>query len=87
VSWPFTVTSHTDLPGTVSARVHHHGVTDDQPTPTPPTVRDRLTTAGLSGERIEQHLTAGRVRVDGAHVSDLDAPAPEQLSRPVDEDC
>ena len=49
-------------------------VTDDEPTPT--TVRDRLTAAGLSDERIEQHMTAGRVRVEGVLVTDLDAPAP-----------
>jgi hypothetical protein len=39
-------------------------------------VRDRLTAAGLSGERIEQHMTAGRVRADGDLVTDLDTPAP-----------
>jgi hypothetical protein len=49
-------------------------VTDNEPTPT--TVRDRLTAAGLSAERIEQHMTAGRVRVDGEVVADLDIPAP-----------
>ena len=49
-------------------------MTDEKPTPT--TVRDRLTAAGLSAERIEQHMTAGRVRVDGELVTDLDAPAP-----------
>jgi hypothetical protein len=38
-------------------------------------VRDRLTAAGLSDERIEQHMTAGRVRVDGETVTDLDTPA------------
>ena len=54
--------------------LHHHAVTDDEPTPT--TVRDRLTAAGLSDERIEQHMTAGRVRVDGELVTDLDTPAP-----------
>jgi hypothetical protein len=54
--------------------MHEVAVTDDEPTPT--TVRDRLTTAGLSAERIEQHMTAGRVRVDGELVTDLDAPAP-----------
>ena len=63
------MTSRTDQPGTVSARRHHHRVTDE---PTPTTVRDRLTAAGLSDERIEQHMTANRVRVDG----ELDAPAP-----------
>jgi hypothetical protein len=32
--------------------------------------------AGLSDERIEQHRSAGRVRVDGELVTELDAPAP-----------
>ena len=41
-----------------------------------PTVFDRLSAAGLSQERIEQHLMAGRVRVDGELVTDLDRPAP-----------
>jgi hypothetical protein len=50
------------------------GVSDDEQTPT--TVRDRLAGAELSEERIEQHLTAGRLRVDGELVTDLDAPAP-----------
>ena len=68
------MTSRTDPPGTVGARMHDVAVTDDEPTPT--TVRDRLTTAGLSAERIEQHMTAGWVRVDGEVVTDLDAPAP-----------
>jgi len=53
--------------------MHHHVVTDE---PTLTTVRDRLTAAGLSAERIEQHMTAGRVRVDGELVGDLDAPTP-----------
>ena len=74
MSCGLTVTSRADLPGTVGARMHHDGVTDDEPAPT--TVRDRLTAAGLSDERIEQHMTAGRVRVDGELVTDLDAPAP-----------
>jgi hypothetical protein len=39
-------------------------------------LRDRLTMAGLSDERIEQHMTAGRVRVDGELITDLDTPAP-----------
>jgi len=54
--------------------MHEVAVTDDEPTPT--TVRDRLTTVGLSAERIEQHMTAGRVRVDGEVVTDPDTPAP-----------
>ena len=53
--------------------MHHDGVTDDEPAPT--TVRDRLTAAGLSDSRIEQHMTAGRVRVDGELVTDPDRPA------------
>ena len=54
--------------------MHDAAVTDDEPTPT--IVPDLLTAAGLSDERIEQHMTAGRVRVDGKLVTDLDAPAP-----------
>jgi len=54
--------------------MHHHGVTDAEPAPT--TVRNRLTAAGLSAERIEEHMTAGRVRIDGELVTDLDARAP-----------
>jgi len=53
--------------------MHHHDVTDDEPAPT--TVRDRLTAAGLSESRIEQHMTAGRVRVDGELVTDPHQPA------------
>ena len=49
-------------------------MTDDEPAPT--TVCDRLIAAGLSDERIEEHMTAERVRVDGEPVTDLDAPAP-----------
>ena len=44
--------------------------------PTLTTVRDRHTAAGLSAERIEQHMTAGRVRVDGDLVTDLNTLAP-----------
>ena len=58
---------------TVGAPLHDDDVTDDEPALT---VRDRLTAAGLSAERIEQHMTAGRVRVDGEPVTDLDTPAP-----------
>jgi hypothetical protein len=39
-------------------------------------VRDRLTAAGLSESRIVEHMTAGRVRVDGELVTDLGTPAP-----------
>ena len=46
------------------------------PSPATRGVFDRLLTAGLSIERIEQHLTAGRVRVDGELVIDPYAPAP-----------
>jgi len=49
-------------------------VTDERPDV--PTVFDRLVGAGLSQERIEQHLTAGRVRVDGELVADPYRPAP-----------
>ena len=52
-------------------------MTDDQlDWPAPTTVRDRLTAAGLSDERIADHMSAGRVRVDGELVTDLDTPAP-----------
>ena len=70
----FTMTSRTRPTRTVGARLHHHAVTDNQPAPT--TVRDRLTAAGLSDERIAEHMTAGRVRVGGELVTDLDTPAP-----------
>ena len=69
-----TVPCRIDPPGTVGARTHYDGVTDDEPAPT--TVRDRLTAAGLSDERIYEHMTAGLVRVDGELVTDRDAPAP-----------
>lgn len=39
-----------------------------------PTVRDRLTNAGLSPERIAEHLEQGRIRVDNIPVTDLDTP-------------
>jgi hypothetical protein len=54
--------------------MHDDPVTDERPHV--PTVFDRLVAAGLSHERIEQHLTAGRVRVDGELFTDLDRPAP-----------
>jgi hypothetical protein len=54
--------------------MHDDRVTDDEPAPT--TVRDRLTAAGLSDERIADHMSAGRVRVDGELVTDLDTLAP-----------
>jgi hypothetical protein len=49
--------------------MHDDGVTESEPAST--TVRDRLTAAGLSDERIAEHMTAGRVRVDGETVTDL----------------
>jgi hypothetical protein len=45
-------------------------------------VFDRLVGAGLSQERIEQHLTAGRVRVDGERVT-ARAGAPARADRAV----
>jgi hypothetical protein len=42
-----------------------------------PTVRDRMLTAGLTLDRIEEHLRAGRVRVDGQLVTDPYHPAPQ----------
>jgi hypothetical protein len=53
--------------------MHDDPVTDERPEI--PTVFDRLVGAGLSQERIEQHL-AGRVRVDGEPVTDPDRTAP-----------
>jgi hypothetical protein len=49
-------------------------VIDDQPTDV--RVFNRLLAAGLSLERIEQHLTAGRVHVDGEVCTDPYRPAP-----------
>jgi hypothetical protein len=49
--------------------MHGDDVIDDEPAPT--TVLDRLIAAGLSDGRIEQHLIAGRLRVDGELVADL----------------
>ena len=69
----FTGTSRAEPVGT-DARPHDYGVTDEQPNLT--TVHDRLIAAGLSDERIAEHMTAGRVRVDGELVTDLDTPAP-----------
>lgn len=50
-------------------------MTDEQLTPT---VRDRLIAAGWSESRIAEHVEAGRVRVDGVLVEDLDMPAPAE---------
>jgi hypothetical protein len=49
-------------------------VTDEQPDE--PRIADRMLAAELSIERIEQHLTAGRVRLDGEIVTDPYTPAP-----------
>jgi hypothetical protein len=76
VSWPFTVTSRTGSPRTVGARAHDGEVTEEEDEPASTTVLDRLLAAGLSESRIEQHMTAERVRVDGELVTDLNAPAP-----------
>jgi hypothetical protein len=54
--------------------MHDDPVTDERADV--PTVFDRLVAAGLSQERIEQHLAGGRVRVDGELVTDLYRPAP-----------
>jgi hypothetical protein len=61
-------------PGAVGPPMHDGPVTDERPEIL--TVPDRLVGAGLSQERIEQHLAAGRVRVDEELVTDLDRPAP-----------
>jgi hypothetical protein len=52
---------------------------DDTVTDAPadtPTVFDRLIAAGLSMERVERHLGAGRVELDGEVVTDPYRPAP-----------
>ena len=54
--------------------MHDDPVTDERPDV--PTVFDRLVGAGLSQGRIEQHLTAGRVHIDGELVTDPYRPAP-----------
>jgi hypothetical protein len=54
---------------------------DAAPAPTP-TVHDRLRAAGISEERIQQHLRGGLIRLDGQVVTDLDQPAPPP-ARPV----
>jgi hypothetical protein len=51
-------------------------VTDDQPAASDVRVFDRMLAAGMSIERIEQHLAAGRVRLDGECVTDPYTPAP-----------
>jgi hypothetical protein len=56
-------------------RVGEDGAVTDHQDATTSTVRDRLTSAGLSESRIAEHLDAGRVRLDGEMVTDLDAPA------------
>jgi hypothetical protein len=43
----------------------------------PPTLLDRLRAAGVSDERIQAHLAAGTIRLDGETMTDLDQPAPE----------
>jgi hypothetical protein len=48
-------------------------VTDDQPAASDVRVFDRMLAAGMSIERIEQHLAAGRVRLDGECVTWGDA--------------
>lgn len=47
------------------ATMHDHDVIDEEPKPGDARVFDRLLTAGLSVERIEQHLGARRVYVHG----------------------
>jgi hypothetical protein len=56
--------------------MHDDDVTDEEPKPGDVRVFDRLSAAGLSVERIEQHLAAGRVHVDGGSVTNPSAPAP-----------
>ena len=54
--------------------MHDDPVTDQRPDV--PTVFDRLAASGMSQERIEQHLTGGRVHVDGELVTDPNRSAP-----------
>jgi hypothetical protein len=68
-----TVTSRAERPELSVPRRTMAGVTDEQPVLS---VLDRLTAAGLSPERIEQHLATGAVTLDGVAVSDLSVPAP-----------
>ena len=56
--------------------MHDDDVTDDESESGDARVFDRLLAAGLSVERIEAHLAAGRVHVDGESVTDPHAPAP-----------
>lgn len=69
-----TVTSRAEHPRTVGPALHHGEVTDEQPAD--PCVFDRLLAAGLSLKRVEEHLTAGRVQLDGELVTDPYTPAP-----------
>ncbi|WP_165965836.1 hypothetical protein [Pseudonocardia dioxanivorans] len=41
------------------------------------TVREFALPAGLSEESIERHHAAGRLRLDGEPVTDLDTPVPD----------
>ncbi len=50
------------------------GVSDETAPQDVPTVRTRV--AAL-GDRLAMHFEAGRVRLDGIQVADLDTPAPE----------
>jgi hypothetical protein len=54
--------------------MHDGAVPDVEPAAL--TVLDRLTAAGLSEEQIAEHMSVGRGRVAGEHVSDRDTPAP-----------
>jgi hypothetical protein len=56
-------------------------VTDEEPEPGAVWVFDRLLAAGLSVERIEAHLAAGRVHVDGEPVTDSSPSAPWTVTR------
>jgi hypothetical protein len=71
-----TVTSRPERPELSLVRCTMADVSDDQPAPDGVRVLDRLLAAGLSLQRIEQHLEAGRVRVDGRLATDRRQPAP-----------
>ena len=75
----FSLTRYTERARTVGPPVHDAQVSEKQPL-SDPCVFDRMLAASLSIERIEQHLTAGLVRLDGQLVTDPHTPAPPGTS-------
>lgn len=45
---------------------------------TPATVRERLVAAGIAPERVDAHLAAAVVRVDGEYITDPAHPLPKR---------